>query len=152
MAGAPEITIVGNVGADPEIRFTEQGVAIASFSVCVTDRYMKNGEWVDGNTSWWRCTVWRDPASNAVESLRRGMRVIVHGIVQQRQYEKDGVTRTSSEITVADVAPSLRFATAKVDKGDRTSVPVSQDPWERAAPRRPGQGGTNWDSADDPPF
>lgn len=105
------ITIEGNCGTDPELRFTQSGNAVANFSVAVTERVRDdNGEWADGDTSWFRVTAWRDLAENVTESVRQGMRVIVTGRFKLEQYEdREGNKRVSGELTADDVGVSLKW-------------------------------------------
>lgn len=111
------VQIVGSVGGDPELRFTTQGHAVCSFSVAWTPRKNVDGEWKDGETSWFRCTAWRDMAENVAASVTKGMRVVVSGSVVARDWEdRDGNKRTSVEIQVDEVSPSLRFAQAQVER------------------------------------
>jgi len=113
------ITVVGNIAADPELKFTPQGIAVATFSLASTPRVLDKAtnEWKDGETTWFRCSVWRQYAENIVESLTKGTRVIVTGKLKVRTYEtKDGGKGTSVEIEVDDMGPVLRNATAKVTK------------------------------------
>lgn len=113
------ITIVGNLTADPEIRYLQSGVGVASFTVASTPRtYDKAaGEWRDGETLYLGCSVWREAAENVAESLTKGARVIVQGRLKSRSYEaKDGTRRTVNEIDVDEVGPSLRYATAQVTR------------------------------------
>src|SRR5260370_3772687 len=118
-AGDTQITIAGNVGDDPELRFTPAGQPVARFRVASTPRFRDNatGEWKDGDSLFLTCNVWRQAAENAAESLTRGMRVIVSGRLRQRSYEtKEGEKRTVYEVEVEDVGPSLRNASAKANK------------------------------------
>jgi single-strand DNA-binding protein len=122
-AGDTPITVVGNLVADPELRFTASGQPVATFRVASTPRVRDNasGEWKDGDSLFLTCNVWRQAAENVAESLQRGMRVIVTGRLKQRNYEtKEGEKRTVYEIEVDDVGPSLRNASAKVAKANRT--------------------------------
>ena len=120
-AGDTQITIIGNLVADPELRFTSSGQPVASFRVASTPRINVNGEWKDGDALFMTCNVWRQAAENVAESLQRGMRVIVTGRLKQRQYEtKEGEKRTVYEVEVDDVGPSLRNASAKVARANRT--------------------------------
>lgn len=124
MAGETQITLVGNLVDDPELRFTPSGAAVANFRVASTPRtYDKNsGEWKDGEGMFLTCTVWRQHAENVAESLARGMRVIVQGNLGQRSYEtREGEKRTVYEIDVLEVGPTLRGATAAVTKNPRGS-------------------------------
>jgi single-strand DNA-binding protein len=122
MAGDTVITIIGNLTADPELRFTPSGAAVANFTVASTPRQFdrQSNEWKDGETLFMRCSVWRDAAENVAESLQRGMRVIVSGRLKSRSYEtKEGEKRTVVEMDVDEIGPSLRSATAKVNKTQR---------------------------------
>ncbi|GAB2678581.1 single-stranded DNA-binding protein [Thalassiella azotivora] len=122
MAGETVITIVGNLTADPELRFTPSGAAVANFTVASTPRTFdrQTNEWKDGEALFMRCSVWRDAAENVAESLTRGSRVIVQGRLKQRSFEtKEGEKRTVVELDVDEIGPSLRYATAKVNKTSR---------------------------------
>ena len=122
-AGDTQITIAGNLVDDPELRFTPAGQPVARFRVASTPRFRDNtsGEWKDGDSLFLTCNVWRQAAENAAESLTRGMRVIVSGRLRQRSYEtKEGEQRTVYEVEVDDVGPSLRNASAKVNKVARS--------------------------------
>ena len=121
MAGDTIITIIGNITADPELRFTPSGAAVANFTVASTPRQFDrtSNEWKDGDTLFMRCSVWRDAAENVAESLQRGTRVLVSGRLKQRSYEKDGAKHTVVEMDVDEVGPSLKYATAKVNKTQR---------------------------------
>ena len=162
-AGDTNITMIGNLVNDPELRFTPSGAAVAKFTVASTPRYLDKAtkEWKDGDSLFLSCQIWRQAAENVAESLTRGMRVIVSGRLKQRSYEtKEGEKRTVFEVEVDEVGPSLRNATAKVTKVNRGaggsgsfSTPVesssAEDPWSAA----PVGGG--WSSAgtdDQPPF
>ncbi|MCO6007263.1 single-stranded DNA-binding protein [Actinoallomurus purpureus] len=121
-AGDTQITIVGNLVADPELRFTPNGQAVATFRVASTPRFrdQQSGEWKDGESLFMTCNVWRQAAENVAESLQRGMRVMVQGRLKQRSYEtREGEKRTVFEIEADDVGPSLKNATAKVNKSQR---------------------------------
>jgi len=121
-AGDTPITIVGNLVDDPELRFTPAGQPVARFRVASTQRFRDNstGEWKDGDSLFLTCNVWRQAAENVAESLQRGMRVIVSGRLRQRNYETaQGEKRTVYEVEVDDVGPSLRNASAKVNKASR---------------------------------
>jgi len=123
-AGDTPITVVGNLVADPELRFTQAGQPVATFRVASTPRLRDaaSGEWKDGDSLFLTCNVWRQAAENVAESLQRGMRVIVTGRLKQRNYEtKEGQKRTVYEIEVDDVGPSLRNASAKVNRASRGS-------------------------------
>jgi single-strand DNA-binding protein len=122
-AGDTQITIAGNLVDDPELRYTPTGQAVAKFRVASTPRFRDNstGEWKDGDSLFLTCNVWRQAAENVAESLQRGMRVIVNGRLRQRSYEtREGEKRTVYEIEVDDVGPSLRNASAKVAKSNRS--------------------------------
>src|SRR6476659_3122244 len=123
MAGETPITVVGNLTADPELRFTPSGAAVANFTVASTPRTFdrQSNEWKDGEALFLNCSVWRQAAENAAESLTRGMRVIVSGRLKARSYEtREGEKRTVFEIDVEEVGPSLKYATAKVTKTSRS--------------------------------
>ncbi len=123
-AGDTPITVVGNLVADPELRFTPAGQPVATFRVASTPRVMdrQTNEWRDGDSLFLTCNVWRQAAENVAESLQRGMRVIVTGRLKQRNYEtKEGEKRTVYEVEVDDVGPSLRNASAKVNRASRGS-------------------------------
>jgi single-strand DNA-binding protein len=122
-AGDTQITVVGNLVADPELRFTPAGQPVATFRVASTPRFRDNatGEWKDGESLFLSCNVWRQAAENVAESLQRGMRVIVTGRLKQRSYEtKEGEKRTVYEVEVDEVGPSLRSASAKVNRANRS--------------------------------
>ena len=124
MAGDTVITIIGNITADPELRFTPSGAAVANFTVASTPRQFDrtSNEWKDGETLFMRCSVWRDAAENVAESLQRGTRVLVSGRLKSRSYEtKEGEKRTVVELDVDEVGPSLKYATAKVNRTQRGS-------------------------------
>jgi len=173
MAGDTTITVIGNLTDDPELRFTPSGAAVAKFRVASTPRFFKDGEWKDGDPLFLSCTVWRQAAENVAESLQRGARVIVSGRLRQRSYEtKEGEKRTVIELEVDEIGPSLRYATAKVQKMSRSSgggfgsgggggqgAGFADDPWASAAPAPAGAGsgggggrgsGSSFD--DEPPF
>jgi single-strand DNA-binding protein len=122
MAGDTVITIIGNITGDPELRFTPSGAAVANFTVASTPRQFDrtSNEWKDGETLFMRCSVWRDAAENVAESLQRGTRVLVSGRLKSRSYEtKEGEKRTVMELDVEEVGPSLKYATAKVNRTQR---------------------------------
>src|SRR6202789_470964 len=123
-AGDTQITIAGNLVEDPELRFTPAGQPVARFRVASTPRFRDNatGEWKDGDSLFLSCNVWRQAAENVAESLTRGSRVIVQGRLRQRSYEtREGEKRTVVEMEVDEVGPSLRYATAKVNRTQRGS-------------------------------
>src|ERR1700760_165704 len=124
MAGDTVITVVGNLTDDPELRFTPSGAAVANFTVASTPRTFdrQSGEWKDGEALFMRCNIWRQAAENVAETLTRGARVIVSGRLKQRSYEtREGEKRTVVELEVEEVGPSLKYATAKVNKVSRGS-------------------------------
>ena len=172
MAGETTITVIGNLTNDPELRFTPSGAAVAKFRVASTPRTLdrQTGEWKDGEPLFLNCSVWRQVAENVAESLQRGARVIVSGRLRQRSYEtREGEKRTVFELEVDEIGPSLRYATAKVQKMSRSGGSggggfgasnggggggnaggggFADDPWATAAPA--GGSGGNFD--DEPPF
>ncbi len=157
-AGDVNVTIVGNLTADPELRFTASGAAVANFRVASTPRVLdkSTNEWKDGEPFFVSCSVWRQYAENVAESLTKGMRVVVQGRLKQRSYEsREGEKRTVIELEVDEVGPSLRYATAKVNRvqrggegfsgggggfGGGQSAPAD-DPWSSGGPAN-----------DEPPF
>jgi single-strand DNA-binding protein len=123
VAGDTTITVVGNLTADPELRFTPSGAAVANFTVASTPRIFdrQSSEWKDGEALFLRCNIWREAAENVAESLTRGSRVIVTGRLKQRSFEtREGEKRTVFEVEVDEIGPSLRYATAKVNKASRS--------------------------------
>jgi single-strand DNA-binding protein len=123
MAGETTITIVGNLTDDPELRFTPSGAAVAKFRIASTPRTLdrQSGEWKDGEPLFLACNIWRDAAEHVAESLQRGARVIVQGRLRQRSYEtREGEKRTVYELEVDEIGPSLRYATAKVQRMNRS--------------------------------
>ena len=159
MAGETPITVIGNLTADPELRFTPSGAAVANFTVASTPRTFdkQTNEWKDGEALFLNCSVWRQAAENAAESLVRGMRVIVSGRLKARSYEtREGEKRTVFEIDVDEVGPSLKYATAKVSKTSRSGTGGGggswggrggggDDPWANAGQSGGGQqGGGSW--------
>ena len=122
MAGETIVTVVGNLTADPELRFTQSGAAVASFTVASTPRTFDKqaNEWKDGEAMFLRCSIWRDAAENVAESLEKGMRVIVQGRLKQRSFtDREGNNRTTIELDVDEIGPSLRYATAKPQRQQR---------------------------------
>ena len=141
--GDTPITIIGNVAADPELRFTPSGAAVANFRVASTPRRFKSqtNQWEDGEALFLTCNVWRQAAENVAETLTKGMRVIVNGLLRQRSYQnKQGENRTVFEVEVDEVGPSLRYATAQVVRksaiggngGGQQQSPAQQK-WNNAA-------------------
>jgi single-strand DNA-binding protein len=173
VAGETVITVVGNLTADPELRFTPSGAAVANFTVASTPRTFdrNSNEWKDGEALFLRCSVWRQAAENVAESLHRGTAVIVQGRLKQRSYEtKEGEKRTVYELDVDEVGPSLKFATAKVTKASRgggggggyggggqsygggggsSAASSNDDPWA-TSPSSGGASSGGW--SDEPPF
>lgn len=171
MAGDTTITVVGNLTADPELRFTPSGAAVANFTVASTPRIYdrQSGDWKDGEALFLRCNIWREAAENVAESLTRGSRVILTGRLKQRSFEtKEGEKRTVMEVEVDEIGPSLRYATAKVNKANRggggggfgggapsgggsaprgNAAAAQEDPWG-SAPASGSFGGND----DEPPF
>jgi single-strand DNA-binding protein len=162
--GDVQVTFVGNLTGDPELRFTPNGAAVANFTVACTPRSLDRttNEWKDGETTFLRCQVWKQYAENVAESLTRGARVIVTGRLKIRNYEtKEGEKRTSVEVDVDDIGPVLRNAKAKVERnsgggaalgGGAASAPAD-DPWSSGAPAANTGGAWGGASAtDEPPF
>ncbi len=164
MAGETVITVVGNLTSDPELRFTPSGAAVASFTVASTPRTFdrQSNEWKDGDALFLRCSIWRQAAENVAESLQRGMRVVVTGRLKQRSFEtREGEKRTVIELDVDEVGPSLRYATAKVNRTQRGSSggglggessggsAPAEDPWASSGP---AGGGSSGGFSDEPPF
>ena len=131
MSGDTAITLVGNLTADPELRFTQSGVPVADFTVASTPRIFDraSGEWKDGDALFLRCTLWRQPAENVAETLTKGSRVIVTGRLRQRSYEtREGEKRTVIEVDVEEIGPSLRYATARVTHDRGAGRPAARVP------------------------
>ena len=163
MAGETVITVVGNLVDDPELRFTPSGAAVANFRIASTPRTFdrQTNEWKDGDALFLSCSVWRQAAENVAESLQKGMRVVVQGRLKSRQYEtREGEKRTVFEIEVEEVGPSLKYATAKVTRTQRSGGgggysggggqggqggygggQQQDDPWATPAPQGGPQGG-----------
>jgi single-strand DNA-binding protein len=121
MAGDTQITVIGNLTGDPELRFIQSGAAVVNFTVASTPRTFdrQSNEWKDGDTLFMRCSLWREAAENAAESLTKGMRVVVVGRLVSRSWEANGEKRTVMELQVDEVGPSLRYSTAKVTRTQR---------------------------------
>ena len=170
-AGDVTITVIGNLTDDPELRFTPSGAAVAKFRVASTPRFLDRttNEWKDGEPLFLQCNIWRQAAENVAESLQRGARVIVSGRLRQRSYEtREGEKRTVMELEVDEIGPSLKYATAKVQKMSRSSGSGGgfgsgggggngagggnfDDPWASAQPAGGGSGSsTSYD--EEPPF
>jgi len=162
MSGETLITVAGNLTAPPELKFTPSGAAVASFTVASTPRTFDktSNEWKDGDALFLRCSIWRQPAENLAESaLDKGARVIVTGRLKRRSYEKDGQKRTVVELDAEEVAPSLKYATAKVAKaqGGGKQQGFGQQAQPRAqqaqrAAQSAAQGGWGGGYDDPPPF
>lgn len=137
MAGETVITVVGNLTADPELRYTQNGLPVANFTIASTPRTFDRqaGEWKDGEALFLRASVWREFAEHVAGSLTKGMRVIAQGRLRQRSYQdRDGNNRTAIELDVDEIGPSLRYATAQVTRsqsggGSRPAQQVSEEPW-----------------------
>jgi single-strand DNA-binding protein len=148
MAGLPEITVAGTVVADPELKFVPSGAAVANFRIAANDRRydQHRGEWVDAGATFLRCSIWRQAAENVAESLHRGDRVLVTGVLRQSDWEtKEGEKRSSYELAVTEVGISLKFATATSNKAKRGNASTTDG--DTFAPA--GSGGR---FADEPPF
>lgn len=153
MAGETIITVVGNLTADPELRYTQNGLAVANFTIASTPRTFDraSNEWKDGEALFLRASVWRDFAEHVAGSLSKGARVIASGRLKQRSYEtKEGEKRTSFEIEIDEIGPSLRYATAQVtrssggSRGGGGAQGGADEPWG-SAPAAPSQGASGGD-------
>ena len=158
MAGETQITVIGNLTGDPELRFIQSGAAVVNFTVASTPRTFdrQTNEWKDGDTLFMRCSLWREAAENVAESLTKGMRVIVTGRLVSRSYESNGEKRNVTELQVDEVGPSLRYATAKVTRQQRSGG-ASGGSGGSGFASSPAGGSDNdpWASApasDEPPF
>jgi len=179
MAGETVVTVIGNLTGDPELRFTPSGAAVANFTVASTPRTFdrQSNEFKDGDTLFMRCSIWREAAENVAESLTKGTRVIASGRLVQRSYEtREGEKRTVVELQVDEIGPSLRYASAKVTRAQRSggggfggsgsgsgggggsfggaqgggqAGGQGDDPWATPAPGGASSGGS---SSDEPPF
>ncbi len=155
MAGETVITVVGNLTADPELSFTQSGVAVANFTVASTPRRFDrhSGEWKDGEATFLRCSVWRQYAENVAESLSRGARVLVQGRLVQRSFEtREGEKRTVVELQVDEVGPALRYATATVNKVRRNGPAASNMPVDDPWGSEPVAAGAGAGTGAEPPF
>ena len=157
MAGETVITVVGNLTADPELRYTQNGLPVANFTIASTPRSLKDGEWKDGDPLFLRASVWREFAEHVAGSLTKGMRVIAQGRLRQRSYQdREGNQRTAIELEVDELGPSLRYATAQVTRAARpdgqqrpaASAPAQEQQWATSEP--PVEGGWTYD--DNTPF
>lgn len=141
MAGETVLTVVGNLTADPELRYTQAGKPVANFTVASTPRTFdrQSNQWTDGDALFLRCSVWGDVAEHAARSLVKGARVIVQGRLQQRSFkDRDGNERTSLELQVDEIGPSLKYVTAQLVRADRSKT-VDVDAWA------PAGGDLSWD-------
>lgn len=160
MAGETIITVVGNLTADPELRFTPSGAPVANFTVASTPRTFDraSGEWKDGEAMFLNCAVWRQAAENVAESLTKGMRVIVQGRLRPRTYEtREGEKRTVFEVEVDEIGPALKYATAKVTRTASSgsgSGGGQGGSWNTPSQADKGSGADPWASAqsEEPPF
>lgn len=165
MTGETIITVVGNLTADPELRYTQNGLPVANFTIASTPKTFDRqaNEYKDGEALFLRASVWRDFAEHVAGSLTKGMRVVATGRLKQRSYQdKEGQTRTSIELEVDEIGPSLRYATAQVTRaastggqGGRAQAAATDEPW--ATPTSAQAGAQQWaDPApmygDDTPF
>lgn len=147
MAGETVITVIGNLTADPELRFTPSGSAVANFTIASTPRQFdrQSNEWKDGEALFLRCSVWKEAAENVAESLTKGMRVIAQGRLRSRSYDtKEGERRTVMELEVDEIGPSLKYASAQVTRSARGNG-------EGAAGRAPATGGGGGGAWGNPP-
>jgi len=162
MAGETIITVVGNLTADPELRYTQSGLAVANFTIASTPRTFDRqaNEWKDGEALFLRASCWREFAEHVAGSLTKGSRVIATGRLKQRSYDdRDGNKRTAIELEVDEIGPSLRYATAQVTRtsggggGGRSQSAVADEPWAASAP---SDSGDVWNTpgsySDDTPF
>ncbi len=147
MAGETIITVVGNLTADPELRYTQSGLAVANFTIASTPRTFdrQSNEWKDGEALFLRASCWREFAEHVAGSLTKGSRVIATGRLKQRSYDdRDGNKRTAIELEVDEIGPSLRYATAQVTRasggggGGRSQSAVADEPWAASAPADSG--------------
>ncbi|KQQ65719.1 single-stranded DNA-binding protein [Microbacterium sp. Leaf320] len=157
MAGETVITVVGNLTADPELRYTQNGLPVVNFTIASTPRTMKDSEWKDGDPLFLRASCWREFAEHVAGSLSKGMRVMAQGRLRQRSYQdREGNQRTAIELEVDEIGPSLRYATAQVtraassggQKSPAASAPGQEQQW--ATSEAPTDGG--WTYGDDTPF
>lgn len=146
MAGLQnQVTIVGNVTDDPELRFTPSGLPVANFTVAVNSRVKKGDQWEDRNDGFFRCSCWRDMAENVAESIQKGTRVMVIGRLQEQKWEdQDGGKRSRIEIQVDEVGPTLRWATATVQKSQRSGGGGAGGGQGGGSWGAPPQGGGSW--------
>jgi single-strand DNA-binding protein len=132
------VTIIGNIATEPELRFTATGKAVASFTIAENHRVKQaDGTWSDGDSTFWRCSIWDQGAENLVESLTKGTRVIAHGEAKQRSFETSaGEKRSVIEVTVQEIGPSIRWAATKVERraGNTAAKKPADDPWAVTTP------------------
>ena len=160
MAGETIITVVGNLTADPELRYTQNGLPVANFTIASTPRNFDRqaNEWKDGEALFLRASVWREFAEHVAGSLTKGMRVIATGRLKQRSYQdREGNNRTAIELEVDEIGPSLRYATAQVTRaaggsGDGSSASAQAEQWASATPGEPDAWATHGSYGDDTPF
>jgi len=171
VAGETIITVVGNLTADPELRYTQSGLAVANFTIASTPRSFDraSNDWKDGDALFLRASVWREFAEHVASSLTKGSRVIAQGRLKQRSYEtKEGEKRTTIELEVDEIGPSLRYATAQVTRsaggagggavggGRGGGAPIADEPWGAPASASAPAGGDVWNTpgsfSDDTPF
>ena len=147
MASDNQVTLVGNLTDDPELRFTPNGAAVANFRLAVTPRVREGDSWKDGETSFFRINVWRQMAENVAETLTKGARCIVVGRLRTRSWEtQEGEKRSVTEIEADEVGPSLKFATAKVERASRGGGGGDYSGSSAGGPKSGGQ------FNDEPPF
>src|SRR5690554_4205683 len=155
MAGETVITVVGNLTSDPELRYTQNGLAVANFTIASTPRNYDRAtsEWKDGESLFLRASAWREFGEHIAGSLTKGSRVIAIGRLKQRSYEtKEGEKRTSIELEIDEIGPSLRYATARVTRaqpsgGNRAPATAQEEPWAATAPTAPPTASTEpWTS------
>jgi single-strand DNA-binding protein len=148
MASENTVTLVGNITDDPELRFTPSGLPVANFTVAVNRRVPKDGGWEDKLEGFFRCSCWRDMAENVAESLQKGSRVMVVGRLQQRSWEdQDGNKRSTVEVQVDEVGPSLRWATARPERSQRSGGGFGgggSQPASQAGSQSPPAQGDSW--------
>lgn len=139
MAGETTLTVIGNLTADPEIRTTQGGRQVANFTIASTPRVFdrQSNEWKDGDTLFLRCSIWAQYADHVMASLRKGTNVIAMGRLKMRTYEKDGQTRTSTELEIEEIGPSLRYATAQVQRAQQGG---GQGGYQQGGQQQPQQG------------
>lgn len=150
MAGETLITVIGNLTGDPELRFTPSGSAVVNFTIASTPRTFdkQSNEWKDGETLFLRASVWKDAAENVAESLTKGTRVIAQGRLRARSYEtKEGEKRTSMELDVDEIGPSLRYASATVTRTQRSA---GGGGFNGGGGQQPQGGGSNWGAPQQP--